>query len=116
MFSPKNTIQICIIIIVVIISFSIFQSLRSYKLEADLKAENNYVLGEIVDHYYPGTSKAHFIKFQYYVDGEMFKKTSYYGGNFRSYHKTRNCIGQKYFVFYRKGNPEIAFMDFEMNK
>jgi len=116
MLSDKKMKQILIPIALIVVIFSVVKSINSNKKESELKEENNYVVGEIIDHNISGIAENYFVKYEYYVDGKKFHKTEYYADQFRNCHETRDCIGLKFIVFYKKENPEIAFMDFELQE
>ncbi len=115
MITDKKLQKILIPVLIIVIIFSISKSIKSSKKEDNLKAKNDYVIGEIIDHKISGIAENYFVEYEYFVDGKKFKKTDYYADKYRNCYETRDCIGLKFIVFYKKENPEIAFMDFDLN-
>ncbi|WP_055442119.1 hypothetical protein [Lacinutrix himadriensis] len=109
-----NRILIPVVIIVVI--FSIFKTIRNDKKEEQLKLEYNYVIGEITNHYSLGLEASYYINFKYIVDGTEYSKSVNYSFKYADCERTRNCIGLKHVVYFDIDNPESAFMDFDLTE
>ena len=116
MITDKKLQKILIPVLIIVIIFSISKSIKSGKEDDNLKAKNDYVIGEIIDHKISGIAENYFVEYEYFVDGKKFEKTEYYADKYRNCHETRDCIGLKFIVFYKKENPEIAFMDFDLKE
>ena len=103
-------------IAIIVVIISIFKTVKNHNREEQLKLENNYVIGKIIDHTVSGIHENFYVEYQYFVNNQKYTKTEYYRERFRDCYLNKKCIGLEYVVFYEKKNPENAFMDFDLTE
>ena len=103
-------------ILIIIVIYSIFKTIKTEKNENQLKAENNYVIGEITDHKVYGLAESYYIHYKYSVNGTEYSKSMNNSFKYTDCEKTRNCIGMKHVVYYDIKNPKNAFMDLNLTE
>ncbi len=108
--------KVQISIIIFILAIASIKSFKKENKEIDLKKENNFTIGQIVDHKVYGLSETYYIKFSYSVNGVEYMNSVNNSWKFTDCYKTRKCIGRKFIVYYDKKNPENSFMDFDKEK
>ena len=116
MLTDKKINQFLIPILVIVVIYSIFKQIKSDQNENELRGQNDYVIGKIIDHRVSGIHENFYVEYEYYVDNIKYTKTEYYREKFRDCHETKKCIGLEYIVFYELNNPENAFMDFDLTE
>ncbi|MFD2915494.1 hypothetical protein [Psychroserpens luteus] len=116
MLTDKKVNRFLIPILAIVIIYSIFKQIRTDKNENQLESENNYVIGEIIDHRISGIAENYYVEYKYFVNGIKYVKSEFYADKFRDCHQTKKCIGLEYIVFYESKKPENAFMDFDLTE
>jgi hypothetical protein len=113
--NPKTT-RILIPILIIVLAYSVFKTLKRDKKESQLELEYNYVIGEIIDHKISGLAETYYIFYKYNVNGIEYSKSVNNSFKYSDCEKTQKCIGIKHVVYYDINNPENAFMDFDITE
>jgi len=116
MLTDQKVNRFLIPILVIVLIYSLFKTIKTDKQENLLESENNYVIGEITDHKIFGLAESYYIYYKYKVNGIEYSKSVNNSFNYSDCERTRSCIGLKHVVFYNIDNPEDAFMDFDLTE
>ena len=114
--TDKNVKTFLIPILIIVLAYSIFQTIESDKSERQLREENNYTIGVITNHRITGMAETYNISFTYSVNEQEYIKTVSHRWHYSDCENTRNCIGLKHVVYYDIENPKNAFMDFDITQ
>lgn len=102
-----------LIILFVVLCFSVYKTINKSDKKELYKSQDNYVIGEIINHKVTGLSETYYVTFKYSVSGKNYTKSTNYSKKFVDCYKTRDCIGKKFKVYYNNNDPDEAYIDFE---
>lgn len=108
--------KIQVIVLVVILSFSLWKTINIKDKNQKLFNIGDTTIGVIVDHTVIGYAETYYVGYVYKVAGIEYSKSINYSFDFITCHRTRDCIGRRFTVYYNPDDPKEAYIDFDDEK